>query len=89
MIKFSAMMPVRRARIVGALAVVSAGIIGTGFFIASSVSASGLPLPVITSSGPAASSAAFAFTDSQADVSFKCALDSAPFAACASGIGYR
>ena len=89
MIKFSAMTPVRRARIVCALAVVCVGIIGTGFFIAGSVAASGLPLPVITSSGPAASTAAFTFTDSQADVSFKCALDSAPFAACASGIGYR
>jgi hypothetical protein len=85
MIKFSVMTPARRARIACALAVVCVGIIGTGFFIASSVAASGLPLPVITSSGPAA----FTFTDAQADVSFKCALDSGPFAACESGIGYR
>ena len=89
MIKFSAMTPVRRARIACALGVVSVGIIGTGFFIASSVAASDLPLPVITSFGPAASSAAFTFTDSQPDVSFKCALDSAPFAACSSGVAYR
>jgi hypothetical protein len=91
MIRFSAMTPAWRARIAGVLAVVSMGVLATGFFVVSSLAASGLPVPVITGfpANPATSpSATFTFTDSRARVTFKCALDSAVFSACASGITY-
>ena len=91
MIKFLAVTSTRRGRAVGALAVACIGVLTTGFILASSMSAAGLPLPVITGFAPAtaSSSAAFTFTDVRQDVTFKCSLDSAPFAACASGVGYR
>jgi len=91
MIRFSAMAPAQRARLLGALAVVPAGVLVSGLFVASSMAASGQPVPVIASS-PAnpttSSSATFRFTDSQAGAKFKCSIDSASFAVCTSGITY-
>jgi hypothetical protein len=84
--------PRRRARIVTALAAGLAGLFATGYFVASSLAVSGLPVPVITgspSNPTTASSATFTFTDSQAGVKFTCSLDSAPFVPCTSGITYH
>ena len=92
MTKLPRTMPPRRARIAAVLAAGLAGLFATGYFVASSLAASGLPAPVITgspSNPTTSSSATFTFTDSQAGVTFKCSLDSASFAACTSGVAYR
>jgi hypothetical protein len=47
MIRFPAMTPARRARVVGALAVVPAAVFASGFFVASSLAATRHPVPVI------------------------------------------
>ena len=55
------------------------------------VNAVGPPPPVITSypvNPTAATTASFAFTDTQANVSFLCSLDGATYAACSSGVSY-
>ncbi|HEV2374690.1 MAG TPA: hypothetical protein VGS19_21325 [Streptosporangiaceae bacterium] len=91
MIRFSAMTPAQRARLLGVLAVVPAGVLVSGLFVASSLAASGLPTPVITgspSNPTTSSSATFTFIDSQARVTYRCSLDSSSFAACASGVTY-
>lgn len=92
MTRFFSATPGRRVRLVTALAAALVGLLATGYFVASSVAASGLPVPVITSSpsNPTTdSSATFTFTDSQADVKFTCSLDSRPFAPCTSGVTYH
>jgi len=92
MIKFSAMAPAGRARIVGVLAAVAAGVLASGVFVVKSLAASSVPLPVIAgspSNPTTSSSATFTFTDSQAHVTFKCSLDSGSFTACASGVTYK
>jgi hypothetical protein len=48
MIRFAAMTPARRARVVGVLAVVPAAVFASGFFVASSLAATRHPAPVIT-----------------------------------------
>ncbi|HTX28906.1 MAG TPA: hypothetical protein VME19_18040 [Streptosporangiaceae bacterium] len=48
MIRFPAMTPARRARVVGVLAVVPAAVFASGFFVASSLAAARHPAPVIT-----------------------------------------
>ena len=91
MTRFSGMTPARRAGFVGVLAVILLGVFTSGWLVVGALAAPGLPAPVITSSPSnptASSSATFRFTDSQARVTFKCSLDSAPFAACTSGIAY-
>lgn len=91
MIRFSAMAPAQRARLVGVLAVVPVGVFASGFFVVSSLAASGLPVPVITgspSNPTTSSSATFTFTDSQAGATFQCSLDSPSFAKCSSGVTY-
>jgi hypothetical protein len=47
MIRFAAMTPARRARVVGVLAVVPAAVFASGFFVASSLAATRHPAPVI------------------------------------------
>ena len=73
------------------LAVVPAGVLVSGLFVASSLAASSLPTPVITgspSNPTTSSSAMFTFTDSQSGLKFLCSLDSPSFASCASGVTY-
>jgi hypothetical protein len=85
------MTPPRRPVVASLLAVVLAGALTSGYFMVSALAASGLPVPAITgspSNPTTSSSASFGFTDSQAGVTFKCSLDSAPFTACTSGISY-
>jgi hypothetical protein len=85
------MMPPRRARVAGMLAVIAAGVLGTGFSVVASLAAASIPVPVITGA-PAnpttSSSAIFTFTDAQAGATFRCSPDSASFTACTSGITY-
>src|SRR5579862_5176755 len=91
MTRLSGMTPARRAGFVGVLAVILLGVFTSGYFVVGALAAPSLPAPVITSSPgnpTTSSSAAFRFTDSQARVTFLCSLDSASFAACASGIAY-
>ena len=56
------------------------------------LSALTLPPPPVIGSAPASSSfaatASFTFSDTQANVTFVCSLDFAPFAVCSSGIAY-
>jgi len=89
--RFQRLTAARRTGVAAALAVVIAGVFTTGHFVLAALAAPVVPAPMITSS-PAnpttSSSATFRFTDSQAHVTFMCSLDSASFAACASGIAY-
>ncbi len=87
MTRLSGLTPIRRAGVAGVLA----GVLTTGYFVVGALAASSIPAPVITgdpANPTTSSSAAFTFTDSQAGVTFKCSLDSASFAPCASGISY-
>jgi hypothetical protein len=103
MIRFPAMTPARRARVVGVLAVVPAAVLASGLFVASFLAAARHPIPVITSStavpatpvitlrpaDPSAdTSPEFAFTDASGpSVRFTCWLDSGIHRDCTGEVG--
>lgn len=91
MTKFQRLTAARRTGVAAALAVALAGVLTIGHFVVAAFAVPVVPAPVITGSPPdpsTSTSATFTFKDSQPGVSFRCALDSASFAACTSGISY-
>jgi hypothetical protein len=85
--------PARRGRIAAVLAAVVAGLFATGYFVASSLAASSLPVPRILAhpaNPTAATTALFMYSDGQAGVSFKCSLDGSAYSPCSLlGQSYR
>lgn len=90
MTKFSGLARAPRARVAGALAVVAAAVIATGFVVANSLGAPAHPAPALTldqSPAPARLSAAtFAFTAARTASRYRCSLDAASFTSCASPV---
>ena len=82
----------KRGGVIAAL-IVLGGVVAMGFFVDAALAAPSPAAPTITASSEpsnptTSTSAAFAFTDTSSPVTFKCALDTASFTTCTSGMSH-